>query len=150
MNPYYNVRPRYTSGSPAMVDAQTAAHVAKSEKSFYEDALSGIMGTEMRERAEREGLKGIAERVMREERRNRRNGFIVYDLLMCQEYWRPQRMGDGADAEPDCLYEEDHRIDPATFAFARGEGNTVTITGTCALCKRVGRTQPLGLEFGKL
>lgn len=150
MNPYYNVRPRYTSGSPAMVDAQTAARVAKQEKAAYEDALSGDLGAELKERAEREGLKGIAERVMREERQNRVNGFVVYDLILCKEYWRPQRMGNDLAAEPDCLYEADHRIDPTTFAFARGENNTVMISAKCKLCGRVGHTQPLGLEFGKL
>jgi len=151
VNPYYNLRPRYTPGSPAMVyDNQTAARVAKSEKSFYEDALTGIMGTELKERAEREGLKGIVERVLRERRENRVNGFVVYDLITCEEYWRPQLMSDGSNAEPDCLYEEDHRIDPGTLHFKTGENNTVLIGAKCVLCGRVGRTQPFGLEFGKL
>jgi hypothetical protein len=150
MNPYYNIRPRYTPGSPAMVyDNPTASRVAKSEKAFYEEALTGIMGAELKERAEREGLKGIVERVLRERRENRVNGFVVYDLITCEEYWRPQRMRDDSDAEPDCLYEEDHQIDHMTLHFQTGENNTVLIGAKCKLCGRVGRTQPLGLTFGE-
>jgi len=147
VNTYYNVRPRYTSGSPAMVDAQTAARVAKQEKAAYEDALSGQLGVELRERAEREGCRGIAERVMRERRQNRVNGFDVYDLILCQEYWRPQRRANDLDAEPECLYVEDHQIDPASLKLVLNADQTVAIAGTCKLCKNVGHTDALGLRF---
>lgn len=151
MNPYYNLNPRYTPGSPAMVyDNATAARVAKQEKAFYEDALTGIMGADMKERAEREGLKGIVERVLRERRERRMNGFVVYDLITCEEYWRPQRMSDGSNVAPDCLYEEDHRLDPGMLQLTVGADNTVRISAKCTLCGRTGYTQPLSVEFGKL
>jgi len=57
---YYNVRPRYTPGSPAMVNGRTASKVAKDEKEFYEYALSGTWGEKEKTRAEIEGLRGIA------------------------------------------------------------------------------------------
>lgn len=91
-----NVRPRYTPGSPAMVDMRTASKVALDEKEFYEYALSGTWGQAEKERAEREGLKGIAEQILREKRQNRQNGFVVRDLITGEEYWRPQRLSDGS------------------------------------------------------
>src|SRR3990172_8687499 len=100
---YYNVRPRYTCGSPAIVDAQTAARVARQEKEGFETALSGIYGPEEQARAGRDGLRGIAEAVLKEHRQNRRDGFIVRDLITGEEYWRPQRTGNGDPTEPDCL-----------------------------------------------
>jgi len=148
VTPYYNVRPRYTSGSPAIVDAQTAGRVAKQEKEAYEDALTGIFGIELKTRAEREGLGGIAERVMSARRQNRTDGFVVWDLITCTEYWRPQRRGGDVDAEPECLYEEDHQLDPTTIQFLTGDNNTVQIGARCKLCNRIGRSAPLGIEFG--
>jgi hypothetical protein len=56
----YNVRPRYTPGSPAAVDEDTARRVGREERDAYEHALSGIMGERERERAELLGLEGIA------------------------------------------------------------------------------------------
>ena len=147
MTPYYNVRPRYTSGSPAIVDAQTAARVAKQEKEAYEDALTGDLGADLKARAEREGLQGIVERVMAERRRLRVNGFVVYDLITCIEYWRPQRTGDGVDVEPDCLYEEDHQLDATSLHWQLGPGNTVMVGAKCALCGRVGRSMPIEIGF---
>ena len=58
---HFNVAPRYTCGSPAMVDEATARDVADSEKVGYERALAGFYGDEERTKAEREGLNGIAE-----------------------------------------------------------------------------------------
>ena len=53
---YTNVNPRYTPGSPAMVDSRTADRVEKAEREFYQTALSGIWGAEEQARAERLGL----------------------------------------------------------------------------------------------
>jgi hypothetical protein len=38
-NHHYNVAPRYTPGSPALVPEETARRVAAQEKDAYEDAL---------------------------------------------------------------------------------------------------------------
>lgn len=55
----YNVRPRYTPGSPAAVDEDTAFRVAREEREAYEHALTGIGGERERRRAEMLGLEGI-------------------------------------------------------------------------------------------
>jgi len=58
----YNVAPRYTCGSPALVDQATAERVAREEcKAFYV-ALSGRYGDEeARATALKLGLGGIVE-----------------------------------------------------------------------------------------
>lgn len=138
---YCNVRPRYTPGSPAMVDHHTAAKVAKDEKEFYQYALSGIWGENEKARAEREGLKGIAEQVLYEHRQNRVNGFIVRDLITGEEYWRPQRRGDGSDAEPDCELESDHQLADPEMTMD-GDGNVI-ITARCTLCGAKAKSKPI-------
>ena len=55
----YNVRPRYTPGSPAAVDEATALRVAEQERDGHEQALSGAWGEDERERAVQLGLTGI-------------------------------------------------------------------------------------------
>ena len=140
---YCNVRPRYTPGSPAMVDLRTASKVAKDEKEFYEYALSGTWGAKEKERAEREGLAGIAEQVLFEKRERRTNGFIVRDLITGEEYWRPQRRGDGSEAEPNCEYESDHQL--ADPQMTMDGDNNVIITATCTLCGEKARSKPIML-----
>ena len=56
----YNVRPRYSPGSPAAVDEATARRSAREERDSYETALSGAWGDAERQRAELLGLDGIA------------------------------------------------------------------------------------------
>lgn len=58
----YNVAPRYTPGSPALVDYQTAQGVAEDERRAYERALSGRYGDAERVNAQALGLSGIVER----------------------------------------------------------------------------------------
>jgi len=41
---FYNVRPRYTPGSPGMVDRATAEGVARAESRAYQAALEGVYG----------------------------------------------------------------------------------------------------------
>ena len=41
---FFNVAPRYTSGSPAMVPEETALRVAAQEHRSYEHAIAGIYG----------------------------------------------------------------------------------------------------------
>jgi hypothetical protein len=80
----YNVRPRYTGGSPAMVDERTARRVAESEQDSYEAALEGIYGPEYQERADSLGVRGIAEAVY-----ETRKGWEVEDLITGERYLRP-------------------------------------------------------------
>ncbi len=83
---HFNVKPRYTPGSPGMVDETLALRVAAQEKDSYETCLTGIYGEEMKAKAEREGLFGIAEEV-----RETRKGWEVRDLITRETYLRPFR-----------------------------------------------------------
>jgi hypothetical protein len=56
---WYQVAPRYTSGSPALVDARLARHVAAAERAAHARALTGLYGDAAREEAEHCGLAGI-------------------------------------------------------------------------------------------
>jgi hypothetical protein len=57
----YNVAPRYTGGSPALVDRETAEAVMEEELDAYSRAMFGVYGEKHREKARRLGLKGIVE-----------------------------------------------------------------------------------------
>jgi len=56
---FYHVIPRYSCGSPGMVDEKTAMRVAEDEKRAYPGYLTGSYGVGDKEIAEREGLEGI-------------------------------------------------------------------------------------------
>lgn len=55
----YSVAPRYTAGSPGLVDPATGQTVAAEEKRAYQRALEGMYGPEDQERAKAAGLEGI-------------------------------------------------------------------------------------------
>jgi hypothetical protein len=55
----YEVLPRYSCGSPAMVDERTAQQVIRDEQRSYKATLEGFYGAESIAHAEREGLEGI-------------------------------------------------------------------------------------------
>jgi len=55
-NYHYNVKPRYTCGSPAAVDEREALRQAEAEKCAYEYIIQGVEGVERQARAERLGL----------------------------------------------------------------------------------------------
>lgn len=76
----YNVRPRYTPGSPAAVDRKTAEQVAREERDAYGHALTGIMGENERERAELLGVEGIAY-TLHEQGSGRRFRWVQTDLI---------------------------------------------------------------------
>lgn len=84
MNGYYNVRPKYSPGSPAMVNAQTAAMVAHDEKEGHARALEGIYGDDEKAKAEKDSLLGLAEQVT-----ERADAWIVLDLITGDRYVRP-------------------------------------------------------------
>lgn len=81
---YYNVRPRYTPGSPAQVPQETAERVAEEERHGWEVSLSGAYGHANVEVAKVCGLAGIVEA-----RVEYRKGWKVHDLLTNERFWRP-------------------------------------------------------------
>lgn len=78
----YHVAPRYSGGSPAMVDYDTAARVAMEELRAYAEALEGPRAE--RERAERLGIAGIVESHLESPQ-----GWNVGDLLTGETSFRP-------------------------------------------------------------
>lgn len=83
---HFNVAPRYTPGSPAMVDERTAFHVAGSELSGYGYASDERYGTEEVEKARKLGLNGIVF-AMRELPRGK--GWDILDLITGERTKRP-------------------------------------------------------------
>lgn len=55
----YSVYPRYSGGSPAMVDEPTAFRVQEQEREMAYAIREGAMGKEAKEKLRREGLRGI-------------------------------------------------------------------------------------------
>jgi hypothetical protein len=80
---HWNVAPRYSAGSPAMVDEDTADAVALDEIDMHRAASQGLWGEAERLRALRLGLAGIVE--LREEHR----GWHVYDRITQERFVRP-------------------------------------------------------------
>jgi hypothetical protein len=75
-SPQYHVAPRYTPGSPALVDEPTALQVAAEECSSYEYHLQGRHGELEQLRAQQLGLANIVEK-----RIEVRDGWAVEDLI---------------------------------------------------------------------
>lgn len=84
---FYDVRPRYTPGSPGLVDEATAQRVAKEERESYEHALSGIMGEIDKARAEKLGLRGIVQ-WKQEKGAGKKQGWEVVDLVTGETLWQ--------------------------------------------------------------
>jgi hypothetical protein len=78
----YSVVPRYTAGSPAAVDEQTALRVAREERAAYERLMTGLYGEEEKRRAERLGLGGI---VYTYSERQRKPQVSVYDVILDEQ-----------------------------------------------------------------
>ena len=83
-NVYFNVVPRYTPGSPAIVPEDIANYVAVEESAAYERALSGVHGAEDKARAERLGLRGISE-----QRAEYADCWVIEDLITRERFVRP-------------------------------------------------------------
>lgn len=81
---HYNVEPRYTPGSPAMVSYPQAKTVARDEREAYQACLEGLCGPEQKARAEELGLKGIVE-----ERHEEHNRIYYHDLITDERGTRP-------------------------------------------------------------
>ncbi len=80
---FYQVAPKYTAGSPAQVDEQTARRVAAEEARSYANHLEGVYGPEDQEKAQAEGLGGISERVTQHA-----GHMVVEDLITGQRFRR--------------------------------------------------------------
>lgn len=80
----FNVRPRYSCGSPAQVSEQIARQVAKDELVDYERYLSGVYGEGKQGEAKTKGLSGIVEVII-----ETRKGWDVLDLLTGERFTRP-------------------------------------------------------------
>lgn len=73
---HYHVAPRYTAGSPAMVDQATAERVMAQERSCYAHALEGVYGIDEQHAASVRGLADIVWTTI-----ERRATLIRHDLL---------------------------------------------------------------------
>jgi len=86
-NAFWNVHPRYSSGSPASLRNKClVGRVVDSERQNYKAALEGMYGDEHKIRAERLGLRGII--VLMHEKRNH---WACYDEITNQSYELPFR-----------------------------------------------------------
>lgn len=85
---YFDVRPRYTSGSPAMVDEFTARRVLSQEIGAHAAHAEGWYGDEGKAEAEQKGLSGIVEFKIEHGK-----GWVVYDLITGA--WRIRRSNQG-------------------------------------------------------
>lgn len=140
----FNVNPRYTPGSPALVDERTAVRVAEQEVEAYQTLLAHPemipADTNM---AKLWGLKGIVEEVLRPSRQNRQDGFLVRDLLTKEEYWRPKR----GDQIPSCETDNEHEPDPTSLTWKVHPAGEVYAEAKCKFCGEVGRTRPMNLDW---
>jgi hypothetical protein len=84
---HFNVAPRYSPGSPALVDEGIARKVAEDEKRFIEHALEGVWGEAQKARAEKLGLRGIVEYRV-EKGSGKKLGWQVEDLCTGEKFFR--------------------------------------------------------------
>jgi hypothetical protein len=82
--PHFNVAPRYSAGSPALVDESIALRVALQEQDCYDCAKDGRYGADMQKQAASMGLSGIVEL-----RAETKDGWAVLDLLTQESFTRP-------------------------------------------------------------
>ena len=80
----FNVRPRYSAGSPGQVDEVTAHRVAEQEEGMYRSVLAGLYGQNAQERAKLLGRRGIAYELI-----ETRKCWLIRDLITSEEYERP-------------------------------------------------------------
>lgn len=80
MRIYYNVNPRYSAGSPAMVDKDTALKLVDDECMAHQATLEGIYGPERVAEAKEAGLHGIVEEVT-----ERADCWLVTDLITARQ-----------------------------------------------------------------
>ncbi len=84
---YFNVAPRFTPGSPALVNQEIALRVAAQERRAFEPAKMGVYGKDDQERAGRLGLRGIVE--YRTERGSgKKHGWEIIDVCTGEKFFR--------------------------------------------------------------
>ncbi len=84
---HFNVAPRFTPGSPALVREEIALRVAAQERDSFPRAKEGIYGETDKAKAERLGLRGIVE--YRVERGSgKKHGWEVIDLCTGERLFR--------------------------------------------------------------
>lgn len=140
----YNVSPRYTSGSSALVDERTAVRVAEQEIEAYHSLIDNpqmIPADTLK--ARQMGLVGIVEEVLRPERKNRLDGFRVRDLITKEEYWRPKR----GDQTPSCEEDNEHMPDQQTLTWKVQPAGEICAEVKCKFCGLAGTTRPVDLEW---
>jgi hypothetical protein len=82
-NAYFNVRPRYTAGSPGIVPEALACRIAAEEKETYGCYIRGIYGEDEKARAQSVGLGYIVELVGETSK-----GWEVTDIITKESYLR--------------------------------------------------------------
>ncbi len=80
----FNVRPRYSGGSPAMVPEHIALRVAQQERDSFEHDLEGIHGEQKQKRAKILGLSGIVY-AQKESGRGKKFRWHRWDLITNEE-----------------------------------------------------------------
>lgn len=115
----FNVRSRYSAGSPAQVPEHIALQVVRDEQESYRHALEGAYGEEQKKRAETLGLSGIVY-VMFEKGSGRQFRWHIWDLLTDEHtsrhhdheihrlgYYRFEHLPEGVQkriVQPGCRY----------------------------------------------
>jgi hypothetical protein len=84
---HFNVAPRYTPGSPALVSEDIALRVALQERGSIVHALEGAWGENEQAKANRLGLRGIVE-YRRERGSGKNSGWEVIDLCTGEKFFR--------------------------------------------------------------
>jgi len=82
-NPHYNVAPRYTAGSPALVREEIALRVAQDEEGGHQHANVGRYGQEKQVTSKEIGLSGIVEL-----RAETKKGWDVLDVITGERFIR--------------------------------------------------------------
>lgn len=116
---YYNVKPKYTPGSPGQVDQAMAFRVVDEERRCYAESLDGRYGERLQQIAKDHGLGGIVERVS-----ELAIGWEVHDLITDERFIRPfvsdaidlsglyELMSDFENPTPDRRTKDDWRTAP--------------------------------------
>ena len=108
----YNVNPRYSGGSPAQVDFETAQKVVNDERKHYSIAMSGAYGEKTKNEAESKGLgpfevekKGLRSPV--EETSEHSNHWLVKCLITGKLFRREFPENKKINSCKKCRYEYD-------------------------------------------
>ncbi len=136
---FYNVRPRYTPGSPGMVGSEVAERLARSESRSYQATREGTYGPEATEEARALGLARIV--VHMEEKRG---GWSCFDLLTQEEFRIPFAIKKGERVE---VWTKDRGWVPGTVEVRKKTSEldvSVRIRGTCQHWCKLSCTMPHG------